>query len=44
MGRLGMRGPLEAVRARRRGGYGTVRGDSSLTYRGEHKRNDRLLT
>ena len=26
-GRLGMRGPLEAVRARRRGGYGTVRGD-----------------
>ena len=31
-GRLGMRGPLEAVRARRRGGYGTVRVDSLLTY------------
>ncbi len=32
-GRLGMRGPLEVVRARRCGGYGTVKGASLLTYR-----------
>ncbi len=39
-----MRGPLEAVRARRRGGYGTVRGDSLLTYRVNTKETTLLLT